>query len=92
MNGRIVLLIASLSAAWPTAVCADDDERQCSVATLRGSYGVTFTGTANTPGGPSTDKRVHRCLAHCSRIASSAGRVLGHMSVLRRAAGDLRRA
>ena len=53
MNTRSLLLIASLCAAWPTAVWADDDEHECSVATLRGSFGFTFTGTANTPGGPS---------------------------------------
>jgi hypothetical protein len=53
MNARSLLLIASLCAAWPTAAWADDDERECSVATLRGGFGFTFTGTANTPGGPS---------------------------------------
>ena len=53
MNTRTLLLIASLCAAWPTSVWADGDEHPCSVATLRGSFGFTFTGTANTPGGPS---------------------------------------
>ena len=53
MNARAVLLIALLCATWPAAVWADGDDHECSVATLRGSYGVTFTGTANTPGGPS---------------------------------------
>jgi len=53
MNARIVLLIASLCAAWPVCLWAGDDEHECSVATLHGSYGITFTGTANTPGGPS---------------------------------------
>ena len=53
MNAGTLLLTVSLFAAWPTAVWADDDEHQCSVATLHGSYGFTTTGTANTPGGPS---------------------------------------
>jgi hypothetical protein len=53
MNARVLLLIASLCAAWPVCLWADDDEHECSVATLHGSYGITFTGTANTPGGPS---------------------------------------
>jgi hypothetical protein len=53
MNAGTLLLTVSLFAAWPAAVWADDDELQCSVATLHGSFGVTFTGTANTPGGPS---------------------------------------
>jgi hypothetical protein len=53
MNARVLLLIASLCAAWPVCLWADDDEHQCSVATLHGSYGFTTTGTANTPGGPS---------------------------------------
>ena len=52
MNARILVLIVSVCAAWPAAVWADD-EQQCSVATLHGSYGFTTTGTANTPGGPS---------------------------------------
>src|SRR5437660_1361660 len=53
MNARSLLLIASLCTVWPAAVGADGDEHACSVATLRGSFGFTFTGTANTPGGPS---------------------------------------
>jgi len=53
MNARTLLLIASFCAAWPTAVRADDDDHFCSVRTLQGSFGFTFTGTANTPGGPS---------------------------------------
>jgi hypothetical protein len=53
MSARSLLLIASLCAAWPAAVWADDDEHECSVATLRGSFGFTFTGTANTAAGVS---------------------------------------
>jgi len=53
MNARSLLLIACLCTASPTAARADGDEHACSVATLRGSFGFTFTGTANTPGGPS---------------------------------------
>jgi len=53
MNARSLVLIASLCAVWPAAVAADGDEHDCSVATLHGSFGFTFTGTANTPGGPS---------------------------------------
>ena len=52
MNAGTLLLTVSLFAAWPAAAWADD-EHQCSVATLQGSYGFTTTGTANTPGGPS---------------------------------------
>jgi hypothetical protein len=51
MNARTLLLIASLC-AWPAALWADD-EHECSVATLRGTFGFTFTGTARTPTGPS---------------------------------------
>jgi hypothetical protein len=53
MNARGLLLIALLCALWPAAAWADNDEHECSVATLNGSFGFTFTGTANTPGGPS---------------------------------------
>jgi hypothetical protein len=53
MRARSLLIIASLCAAWPTAVWADDGDHRCSVATLQGGFGFTFTGTANTPGGPS---------------------------------------
>jgi hypothetical protein len=60
MNVRALLLTASLCAAWPVGVWADDDEHECSVATLHGSYGFIFTGTANTPGGPSPRAGVGR--------------------------------
>lgn len=53
MKARGVLLIVLLCATWPAALWADGDDHECSVATLRGSYGFTTTGTANTPGGPS---------------------------------------
>ena len=53
MKARSLLMIALLCGAWPTTAWADGDDHECSVATLRGSYGFTFTGTANTPGGPS---------------------------------------
>jgi hypothetical protein len=53
MNTRSLLLIASLCTAWPTAVWAQGEEHECSVATLRGGFGFTFTGTAHTPDGPS---------------------------------------
>ena len=47
MNTRTLLLMASLCTAWPAAIWAD--EHECSVATLHGSFGFTFTGTARTP-------------------------------------------
>jgi len=51
MNARTLLLMASLCAAWPAGASAD--EHECSVATLHGSFGLTFTGTVRTPTGVS---------------------------------------
>ena len=51
MNMRTLLLMASLCAAWPAALQAG--EHDCSVATLHGSFGFTFTGTARTSTGVS---------------------------------------
>ena len=62
MNTRTLLLITSLCAAWPTALWADGPEHECSVATLHGSFGFTFTGTAHTPAGPSPRAGVGRYL------------------------------
>jgi hypothetical protein len=74
MNAETVLLTVSLFAAWPTAVWADDDEHQCSVATLHGSFGVTFTGTANTPDGPSQRGGIART------VFDGRGKVVGKAS------------
>jgi|SRR5690349_11657504 hypothetical protein len=51
MNARTLLLVAALCTAGSAAAWADDHE--CSVATLHGSFGFTFTGTARTATGVS---------------------------------------
>src|ERR671927_152369 len=53
MNTRTLLLIASICIALPAFARADEDDHGCSVATLHGGYGFTFTGTARTATGVS---------------------------------------
>src|SRR5205085_10528704 len=51
MKGSALLLIITLCLACPTDVWAD--EHDCSLETLRGAFGFTFTGTAKTATGTS---------------------------------------
>jgi len=51
MKGSALLLMMTLCLAWPTALWAD--EHDCSLETLRGAFGFTFTGTAKTATGAS---------------------------------------
>jgi len=51
MTARTLLVLVSLCAAAPTTASADDHE--CSIATLRGAFGFTFSGTVRTATGVS---------------------------------------
>ena len=47
-----LVVVAFLVALCSVAALAEDHDRSCSVATLRGSYGFTITGSRPTPGNP----------------------------------------
>jgi len=53
MDARTLLLTACLCAALSTPLWADEHEHDCSLATLRGAFGFTFSGTARTATGMS---------------------------------------